>query len=172
MKNIEIIEGDITDANVDAIVNAANPMMLGGGGVDGAIHKAAGPKLLEECLKVKAEKKVRCPVGEARITLAGDLPSKYVIHTVGPKYHREESPRELLAAAYTHSLDLALENACKSIAFPAISCGSYGYPVREAADVAIQVCKDSKYKGIDVFFYLYGQKNYAIWQSVFDSKNT
>jgi O-acetyl-ADP-ribose deacetylase (regulator of RNase III) len=172
MKNVEIIEGDITDANVDAIVNAANPLMLGGGGVDGAIHKAAGAKLLEECRKVKAVKKVRCPVGEARITLAGDLPSKYVIHTVGPKYHREENPRALLAAAYTNSLELALENGCESIAFPAISCGSYGYPVREAADVALQVCKDSKFKDIDVYFYLYGQKNYAIWQSVFDSKNT
>jgi len=172
MKNIEIIEGDITAANVDAIVNAANPLMLGGGGVDGAIHKAAGPKLLEECRKVKAVKKVRCPVGEARITLAGDLPSKYVIHTVGPKYHREENPRELLAAAYINSLELALENGCESIAFPAISCGSYGYPIREAADVAIRVCKDSKFKDIDVFFYLYGQKNYGIWQSVLDSYNT
>lgn len=172
MKNIEIIEGDITDANVDAIVNAANPMMLGGGGVDGAIHKAAGSKLLEECRKVKAVKKIRCPVGEARITSAGNLPSKYVIHTVGPKYHREENPRKLLAAAYTNSLALALEYGCESIAFPAISCGSYGYPVREAADVAIQVCKDSKFKDINVFFYLYGQKNYDIWQSVFDSKST
>ncbi len=172
MNNIEIIEGDITDANVDAIVNAANPMMLGGGGVDGAIHKAAGSKLLEECRKVKAVKKIRCPVGQARITFAGNLPSKYVIHTVGPKYHREENPRKLLAAAYTNSLALALENGCESIAFPAISCGSYGYPVREAADVAIQVCKDRKFKNIDVFFYLYGQKNYDIWQSVFDSKNT
>ena len=171
MKNVEIIEGDITTASVDAIVNAANPMMLGGGGVDGAIHKAAGPKLLEECLKVKAVKKVRCPVGEARITLAGDLPSKYVIHTVGPKYYREANPRRLLAAAYISSLELALENGCESIAFPAISCGAYGYPIREAADVAIQVCKDSKFNDIDVFFYLYGQKNYDIWQSVLDSKN-
>jgi O-acetyl-ADP-ribose deacetylase len=172
MNNIDIIEGDITCANVDAIVNAANPMMLGGGGVDGAIHKAAGPKLLEECLKVKAVRKIRCPVGEARITLAGNLPSKYVIHTVGPKYHREENPGKLLTASYTNSLALALENGCKSIAFPAISCGSYGYPVREAANIAIQVCTESKFEDIDVFFYLYGQKNYAIWQSVFDSKNT
>lgn len=171
MNNIEIIEGDITAANVDAIVNAANPMMLGGGGVDGAIHKAAGSKLLEECLKVKAVRKVRCPVGEARITAAGDLPSKYVIHTVGPRYHRDENHKGLLAAAYTNSLELALENGCKSIAFPAISCGSYGYPVREAAKIAIQVCKSKKFKDIDVFFYLYGQKNYDIWQSVVDSKN-
>jgi O-acetyl-ADP-ribose deacetylase (regulator of RNase III) len=171
MNNLEVIEGDITYANVDAIVNAANPMMLGGGGVDGAIHNAAGPKLLEECLKVTAIKKVRCPVGEARITLAGDLPSKYVIHTVGPKYHREATPSELLAAAYNNSLNLAVENGCTSIAFPAISCGSYGYPVRAAAELAIQVCRNSKFNNIDVYFYLYGQKNYDIWQSVLDSKN-
>jgi O-acetyl-ADP-ribose deacetylase (regulator of RNase III) len=171
MKNVEIIEGDITAANVDAIVNAANPIMLGGGGVDGAIHKAAGAKLLEECQKITIVKKVRCPVGEARITLAGDLPSKYVIHTVGPKYHREENPKQLLAAAYNNSLKLALENGCQSIAFPAISCGSYGYPVREAAAVAIDVCNDKNFSDIDVFFYLYGQKNYDIWQSVLDSKS-
>jgi len=172
MKNIDIVEGDITDANVDAIVNAANPLMLGGGGVDGAIHKAAGPRLLEECRKVKLVNKVRCPVGEARITLAGDLPSKFVIHTVGPKYHREENPGVLLSAAYTGSLKLALDSGCESIAFPAISCGSYGYPVREAADVAIQACSQNEFKDIHVFFYLYSQKGYAIWQSVLDSKNT
>ena len=171
MKNIEIIKGDITAATVDAIVNAANPMMLGGGGVDGAIHKAAGPKLLEECRKIRPVKKIRCPVGEARITLAGDLPSKYVIHTVGPRFHREENPSSLLAAAYTSSLGLALENNCKSIAFPAISCGSYGYPVREAADVALHVCRGSTFKHIDVFFYLYSQKNYAIWESALNRSN-
>ena len=171
MMNVQIIEGDISTANVDVIVNAANPIMLGGGGVDGAIHKAAGPKLLEECRKVKAVRKIRCPVGEARITLAGDLSSKYVIHAVGPRYHREEKPEKLLASAYTSSLKLATEHGCESIAFPAISCGSYGFPVREAADVAIQVCKDNKLIEIDVFFYLYGQKNYGIWQSALDSKN-
>jgi len=170
MKNIEIIEGDITAAFTDVIVNAANPMMLGGGGVDGAIHKAAGPKLLEECKKITAIKKIRCPVGEARITLAGDLPSKYVIHTVGPTYHRESDPEKLLATAYYNSLELALEKGCDSIAFPAISCGSYGYPIREAAEVAVRVCGDRKFKGIDVFFYLYGQKMYGIWQSVLSAK--
>lgn len=171
MNNVEIIEGDITIANVDVIVNAANPMMLGGGGVDGAIHKAAGPELLEECQKVKAVKNIRCPVGEARITSAGDLPAKYVIHTVGPIYHRAANPSRLLAAAYTNSLELALENGCESIAFPAISCGSYGYPVREAAGVAIQVCKGRRFNDIDILFYLRGQKNYDIWQSVLDSRN-
>lgn len=170
MKNIEIVEGDITDANVDVIVNAANPIMLGGGGVDGAIHKAAGPKLLEECRKIKAVNNVRCPVGEARITLAGDLPSKYVIHTVGPVYRREKHPKSLLESAYYNSLELAMEKECKSIAFPAISCGAYGYPVRDAAEISIEVCSDSKFEDIDVIFYLYGQKMYGIWQSVLDSK--
>jgi O-acetyl-ADP-ribose deacetylase (regulator of RNase III) len=121
---------------------------------------------------VKAVKKVRCPVGEARITLAGNLPSKYVIHTVGPRYHREAKPQELLAMAYNNSLELALENGCESIAFPAISCGSYGYPVREAAKIAVHVCSDDRFNNIEIFFYLYGQKNYAIWQSVLDQKLT
>ncbi|MBL4672185.1 MAG: O-acetyl-ADP-ribose deacetylase [Arenicella sp.] len=170
MSDIQIIEGDITAANVDAIVNAANQLMLGGGGVDGAIHKAAGPELLIECQKVTAVRKVRCPTGEARITLAGNLPSKYVIHTVGPRYHREANPKKLLTAAYINSLELALENGCASIAFPAISCGSYGYPVREAAKIAIQVCTDDRFNKIEIFFYLYGQKNYAIWQSALDSE--
>ncbi|CAH0992367.1 O-acetyl-ADP-ribose deacetylase [Sinobacterium norvegicum] len=171
MPNLHIIEGDITLATVDAIVNAADPMLLGGGGVDGAIHQAAGPTLLSECLKIKAVRKIRCPVGEARITAAGNLASRYVIHTVGPKYHREEQPQKLLAAAYRQSLSLALENNCQSIAFPAISCGAYGYPIREAAEVAIQTCLADEFKNIDILFYLYGQKNYSIWQSVLDKKN-
>ncbi len=172
MNNIDTIEGDITLANVDVIVNAANTVMLGGGGVDGAIHMAAGPQLLEECKKIKPVNKIRCPVGEARITLAGDLPSKYVIHTVGPIYRREKNPEALLAAAYGHSLELALENSCESIAFPAISCGVYGYPVREAAGIAIQVCGDSKFVDLNIYFYLYGQKIYEIWQSVLSKKMT
>ena len=172
MKNINIIEGDITTAKVDAIVNAANPGMLGGGGVDGAIHQAAGPKLLEECRKVKAVNGIRCPVGEARITMAGDLPSKYVIHTVGPIYTQEKDPKTLLKAAYYNSLKLAANNGCESIAFPAISCGVYGYQYRDAAHISIQVCGASEFKDINVFFYLHGLKMYEIWQSTLSSKNT
>jgi len=170
MNNIEIIEGDITCANVDVIVNAANPIMLGGGGVDGAIHLAAGDKLLEECRKIKAVNEIRCPVGDARITLAGDLQSKYVIHTVGPVFRREKNPEKLLKSAYYTSLKLALENDCKSIAFPAISCGAYGYPLREAAEISIDVCSDSRFKDITIYFYLHGQKMHDIWQSVLCSK--
>ena len=155
MKNIQLIEGDITLAEVDAIVNAANPRMLGGGGVDGAIHKAAGPRLLEKCRKVKPENGIRCPFGQARLTAAGDLTAKFVIHTVGPRYKIEANPSELLASAYQNSLDLALENSCQSIAFPAISCGAYGYPLDEAANIAISVCRQSKYEKLRIYFYKY-----------------
>lgn len=160
---INIIQGDIVTANVDAIVNAANPVMLGGGGVDGAIHHAAGPKLLEECLKVDEVNGIRCPFGEARITLAGNLACKYVIHTAGPIYKNEKNPQEVLTQSYTHSLNLALQNQCKSIAFPAISCGVYGYPAAEAAEVAIEVCRQVSFSSLDIYFYLYSLKMYDIW---------
>lgn len=111
MTNIILIEGNIVNAKVDAIVNAANPLMLGGGGVDGAIHKAAGPKLLEACRRVKAIDGIRCPTGESRITSAGDLDATFVIHTVGPRYHHDDNPQAKLASAYYSSLQLALQNS-------------------------------------------------------------
>ena len=166
MNAISIVEGDLTKADVDAIVNAANPEMLGGGGVDGAIHRAAGPKLREECLKVKAVNGIRCPVGEARITPAGNLAARYVIHTVGPIYRQESNPKALLESAYVNSLCLAIENRCKTVAFPAISCGVYGYPHQEAAEVALKVCYRQEFKALDVFFYLVGQPMVEIWNSV------
>ena len=139
-KMIKIIQGDITTLAVDAIVNAANQVMLGGGGVDGAIHDAAGPELYEACLKVpEVRPGVRCPTGEARITPGFKLPAKYVIHTVGPVYrdglHGEP---ETLAACYRNSLALAAETGCKSIAFPCISTGIYGYPIEDAAKIAVR----------------------------------
>ena len=137
---IRIIQGDITTLAVDAIVNAANQRMLGGGGVDGAIHRAAGPELYEACLKVpEVRPGVRCPTGEARITPGFRLPAKFVIHTVGPVYRdgRHGEP-ELLAACYRNSLALAAENNCRSIAFPCISTGVYGYPIEDAAEIAIR----------------------------------
>ncbi|HEY5715006.1 MAG TPA: O-acetyl-ADP-ribose deacetylase [Psychromonas sp.] len=170
MGNITIIEGDLTRANVDAIVNAANPAMLGGGGVDGAIHRAAGPVLREECLKVKPVNGVRCPCGEARITPAGDLPAKYVIHTVGPVYKQVSNPSALLESAYLNSLRLALENHCKSVAFPAISCGVYGYPHQQAAEVALTVCYQKEFKDLDIYFYLVGQTMVEIWNAVNQNK--
>lgn len=134
---LALTDGDLTRAKVDAIVNAANPLMLGGGGVDGAIHRAAGPQLKEACYRVTAVNGVRCPVGQARITPGFDLPAKFVIHTVGPRYQLDPRPAALLAAAHRESLKLANAEGLATVAFPAISCGAYGYPLAEAAPIAL-----------------------------------
>ena len=170
MGNISITIGDITTAQTDAIVNAANEIMLGGGGVDGAIHRSAGPQLLEECRKVTAVNGIRCPTGEARITGAGNLPARYVIHTVGPVYSQVNNPEQLLGKSYHNSLQLALENNCKSIAFPAISCGVYGYPLDEAAEVAFNTCSEDPFSTLDICFYLFNQQIFDIWQRHFHSR--
>jgi O-acetyl-ADP-ribose deacetylase (regulator of RNase III) len=162
---MRIIQGDITQARVDAIVNAANSVMLGGGGVDGAIHRAAGPALLQACKEIPEFDGIRCPTGEARITTAGDLNARFVIHTVGPRYGVDPEPEKLLANAYTNSLNLALDNGCETVAFPAISCGVYGYPYNEAASIAIKICSGFKFEELDIAFYLYGNGIVEAWQS-------
>lgn len=160
---ISIVKGDITKIEVDAIVNAANSRLLGGGGVDGAIHRAGGREILEECKKIAG-----CPTGEARITTAGKLPCKKVIHTVGPIYkdgnHNEP---QLLYNAYYNSLKLAEENQLKTIAFPSISTGVYGYPIENASDIAIKAVGDfieKTDKIEEVIFVLFSDKDFQLYQ--------
>jgi O-acetyl-ADP-ribose deacetylase (regulator of RNase III) len=143
MQRLEILKADITRLDVDAIVNAANERMLGGGGVDGAIHRAAGPELLDACRNIpEVRPGVRCPTGEARLTPGFRLPARYIIHTVGPVWQGgAQGEPGLLAGCYGSCLALATEHGLRSIAFPAISCGVYGYPIAEAADIAVRAVK-------------------------------
>ena len=162
--------GDITKVKVDAIVNAANELMLGGMGVDGAIHLQAGPKLLEACFAVpEVSPGVRCPRGEARITDGFNLPARHVIHTVGPIYESDEVSRPILASAYRNSLALAQSQNLESIAFPAISCGVYGYPLESAAVVAVETCLSHFGSLREVRMVLYGNETYQRWLSVTQS---
>ena len=166
---IQVIKGDITKMKVDAIVNAANSSLLGGGGVDGAIHRAGGPAILEDCRAIRA-KQGGCPTGEAVITTAGNLPAKYVIHTVGPVwFNGNKGERELLASCYRNSLQLAVENGVKSIAFPNISTGIYHFPKPEAAEIAIEtvqrfIANDNNLN--DVFFVCFDDENYTLYKKI------
>lgn len=164
---MQVIQGDITTVNVDVIVNAANSSLLGGGGVDGAIHRAAGPTLLEACRRVR-QQQGDCPPGHAVITIAGDLPAKAVIHTVGPVWHGgDEHEVRLLADAYRNSLMLAEANNYESIAFPAISTGVYGYPKAAAAEIAVNTvaaylaCHPQLRR---VVFVCFDEENTALYQ--------
>ena len=165
---IRILQGDLCQADTDAIVNAANPKLLGGGGVDGAIHRAAGPALLQACRSVpEVRPGVRCPTGEARITPGFELRARYVIHTVGPVYSGRSEDTVLLSAAYRSSLGLAVENGLESIAFPAISCGVYGYPIREAAAVSAKVVREKQWDLREIRFVLFSAEVLDAWQRAF-----
>ena len=165
---IEIIHGDITKVQVDAIVNAANTSLLGGGGVDGAIHRAGGSVILEDCQKIRS-KQGGCKTGEAVITRAGKLPAKFVIHTVGPVWNDGTNNEEmLLSLAYTNSLKLAVENKVESIAFPNISTGIYGFPKQIAAKIAIDTVADflAKNSSIQkVVFVCFDSENYEMYRA-------
>jgi O-acetyl-ADP-ribose deacetylase (regulator of RNase III) len=162
---IEILKGDITKVHVDAIVNAANSSLMGGGGVDGAIHRAGGKTILDEC-KTIIKKIGSCKTGEAVITTAGNLPAKFVIHTVGPVWHGGQNNEEaLLANCYINSLQKAIDNNCKTVAFPNISTGVYHFPKEKAASISfktvIQFLSDSD-KIEKVFFVCFDEENYRL----------
>jgi O-acetyl-ADP-ribose deacetylase (regulator of RNase III) len=168
MATIELLQGDITQLNVDAIVNAANNSLLGGGGVDGAIHSAAGYELLEECKTLNG-----CATGDAKITKGYNLPAKFVIHTVGPIWRGgKNNEAELLASAYRRSLEVAVENNIKSIAFPNISTGVYGFPKQKAAEIAIKTVQEfcSQHPEIQkVIFISFNRRNFKIYDKLLQS---
>ncbi len=165
MARITLTQGDITEQEVDAVVNAANSSLMGGGGVDGAIHRRGGPQILEECKKIRAEQYPEgLPTGKAVATTAGGLPARYVIHTVGPVYSGAADDPVLLASCYTESLRIADELGAATVAFPAISTGAYRYPLEEAARVAMRAVEGAETRVEEVRFVLFDRAAYEAFE--------
>ncbi|MDQ3618811.1 MAG: O-acetyl-ADP-ribose deacetylase [Actinomycetota bacterium] len=168
MPRVNLIQGDITAAEVDAVVNAANSSLLGGGGVDGAIHRKGGPSILEECERVRREQHPEgLPTGRAVATTGGDLPARWVIHTVGPVYSATEDRSHLLASCHTESLRVADQLGAGSIAFPAISTGIYGYPLEAAADVALSTVVGANTNVDLITFVLFEERAMRVFEATF-----
>lgn len=162
---ITLVKGDITEQDVDAIVNAANSSLMGGGGVDGAIHRRGGPAILADCRKLRASRFGKgLPTGQAVATTAGDLPARWVIHTVGPVYSSTEDRSDLLASCYRESLNVADQLSATSVAFPAVSAGIYGWPMDDAAAIAIRVTRATPTRVADVRFVLFTPDAYAAFE--------
>jgi O-acetyl-ADP-ribose deacetylase (regulator of RNase III) len=170
---IRILEADLTEQRVDAIVNAANETLLGGGGVDGAIHRAAGPQLLRACRALpELRPGVRCPTGEARLTRGYALPARFVIHTVGPVWEGGEADEaRLLAACYRNCLQLAQQEALATIAFPAISCGVFGYPPNLAAHIALREIAAHVWSGLEVTICCFGSRILESYRCVEEARD-
>ena len=170
MPRITVVEGDLTAEAVDAVVNAANSSLLGGGGVDGAIHRAGGPEILAACRELRAGPLPDgLPTGQAVATTAGRMPARWVIHTVGPVYAHEDDPAGLLASCHVESLRVADELGAATVAFPAISCGVYGYPVEEAAPVAVAAVRGAPTRVQEVRFVLRGADAVRAWDRALSS---
>ena len=166
--SIEIVLGDITKLEVDAIVNAANTSLLGGGGVDGAIHRAAGRELIDECRMLGG-----CKTGDAKLTKGYNLPASYIIHTVGPIWNGgNNAEAELLASCYRRSIQIATENKIDSLAFPCISTGIYRFPKKQAAKIAVQTCKQRQHDSCPkIIFCCFGREDYQIYQEILETDN-
>lgn len=161
MTTISLVQGDITRESADAIVNAANSSLLGGGGVDGAIHRRGGPAILADCRKLRAGHHGKgLPTGKAVATTAGDLDARWVIHTVGPRYSQEEDRSELLASCYRESLSVADELGARTVAFPAVSAGIYGWPIDDAARIAVETVRETETAVEEARFVLFDEKAY------------
>ena len=164
--DIVLVQGDITEQDVDAVVNAANSSLMGGGGVDGAIHRRGGPAILEECKKLRAtEWPDGLPTGRAAVTSAGNLPARWVIHVVGPVYAKREDRSHLLASCYREALDQADKLGARSVAFPAVSAGIYGWPLDSAARIAVRTVRDTPSSIEEARFVLFGPEAYAAFNT-------